>query len=61
MMRKINVLLAILLLATPRTMSAQEKLFTLEDLNYGGTNFFRMLPQNEHLTWWGGATDVSGR
>ena len=53
MMRKINVLLAILLLATPRTMSAQEKLFTLEDLNYGGTNFFRMLPQNEHLTWWG--------
>ena len=34
-------------------MSAQDKLFTLEDLNYGGTNYRKMLPENRQLTWWG--------
>ena len=34
-------------------MSAQDKLFTLEDLNYGGTNYRKMLPENRWLTWWG--------
>ncbi|UKK55038.1 DPP IV N-terminal domain-containing protein [Prevotella sp. E2-28] len=33
-------------------MSAQ-KLFTLEDLNFGGTNFHNLRPQNMYLTWWG--------
>ena len=32
---------------------AQEKLFTLEDLNFGGTNYRNMQPQNLWLTWWG--------
>ena len=34
-------------------MTAQDKLFTLEDLNYGGTNFRNLQPQNMWLTWWG--------
>jgi len=33
--------------------SAQEKLFTLEDLNFGGRNFHNLRPQNMFLTWWG--------
>ena len=33
-------------------MNAQ-KLFTLEDLNFGGTNFHNMQPKNMWLTWWG--------
>ncbi|WP_288278406.1 S9 family peptidase [uncultured Prevotella sp.] len=33
-------------------MSAQ-KLFTLEDLNFGGTNFHNLRPENIFLTWWG--------
>ena len=34
-------------------MSAQDKLFTLEDLNFGGTNYHQMQPKNMYLTWWG--------
>ena len=35
------------------TMSAQQKLFTLEDLNFGGTNYHNMRPKSMFLTWWG--------
>ena len=49
------VAVAILALGTPST--AQEntpmKEFTLEDLNFGGTNYRNMTPQNRWLTWWG--------
>ena len=34
-------------------MSAQDKLFTLEDLNYGGNNYYNLQPKNMYLTWWG--------
>jgi dipeptidyl-peptidase-4 len=34
-------------------MTAQNKLFTLEDLNFGGTNYHNMQPKNLWLTWWG--------
>ena len=35
-------------------MSAQEKkLFTLEDLNFGGNNYRNLQPENMWLTWWG--------
>ena len=34
-------------------MTAQDKLFTLEDLNYGGANFHNFRPKNLQLTWWG--------
>ena len=35
------------------TMTAQDKLFTLEDLNFGGTNYHNLRPKNMFLTWWG--------
>ncbi|MBP3775640.1 MAG: S9 family peptidase [Prevotella sp.] len=34
-------------------MTAQDKLFTLEDLNYGGNNYRNLQPENMWLTWWG--------
>ena len=43
-----------LLLLIALTMQAQEKrLFTLEDLNFGGRNYHSLRPQNMFLTWWG--------
>ena len=27
--------------------------FTLEDLNFGGTNYHNMVPKNRYTTWWG--------
>ena len=30
-----------------------QKLFSLEDLNFGGTNYHNMQPENMWLTWWG--------
>ena len=51
---KIKPLLAMtMLLAASTTMIAQDKLFSLEDLNFGGNNYFRMQPKNMYLTWWG--------
>ncbi len=36
-----------------QTMTAQLKQFTLEDLNFGGTNYHNMRPKNLYLAWWG--------
>ncbi|MEE1151823.1 MAG: S9 family peptidase, partial [Prevotella sp.] len=67
-MKKIKTLLATLMLCTPGMIMAQnagagsaadsrqvnnEKLFTLEDLNFGGTNFWSMRAETRYLTWWG--------
>ena len=42
------------MMTIPATMSSQDKkLFTLEDLNFGGTNYANLRPQNMWLTWWG--------
>ena len=30
-----------------------QKQFTLEDLNFGGTNYRNMVPENRYTTWWG--------
>ena len=46
-------LVVLVTLAAPTTMTAQDKLFTLEDLNFGGTNYHNLRPKNMHLTWWG--------
>jgi dipeptidyl-peptidase-4 len=35
------------------TLTAQNKLFTLEDLNFGGNNYRKMTPENRFTTWWG--------
>ena len=39
--------------AIPQTGMAQKKLFTLEDLNFGGTNYYNMIPKNRSIVWWG--------
>ena len=36
------------------TESMAQKQFTLEDLNFGGKNFYNMRPEARYLTWWGG-------
>ena len=52
-----NVVAAALLTLGATSTIAQEnepmKEFTLEDLNFGGTNYRNMIPQNRRLTWWG--------
>ena len=43
-----------MLLTMVTTMTAQDKkLFTLEDLNYGGNNFYNLQPKNRYYAWWG--------
>ena len=43
----------LILIAFPLSMTAQNKQFTLEDLNFGGYNYRKMQPENLWLTWWG--------
>lgn len=56
-MKKINRTLAILnmlfTLGLPLNTMAQEKQFTLEDLNFGGTNAYQFYPETRYTTWWG--------
>ena len=41
-------------LFTSITVGAQQlKTFTLEDLNFGGNNYYNMIPKTRHCTWWG--------
>ena len=51
-MKTKSLILCLFSLFLSATMSAQ-KLFTLEDLNFGGTNYHNLRPQNLFLTWWG--------
>ncbi len=51
-MMKIKHLLILACLTLSLPMAAQ-KLFTLEDLNFGGTNYHKLQPKNMFLTWWG--------
>ena len=47
---------ALLALSTPNAIAQENtamKEFTLEDLNFGGTNYRNMIPGNRWLTWWG--------
>ena len=48
-----TALMTVLLIAYPFTMTAQDKQFTLEYLNFGGTNYRKMQPQNQWFGWWG--------
>ena len=52
-MKKIKVLAALICLIMSVTMQAQDKLFTLEDLNYGGSNYYSLQPKNIWTVWWG--------
>ncbi len=48
--RRQGILLMLILLSLP--LLAQQQ-FTLEDLNFGGKNYRKMIPQNRALKWWG--------
>lgn len=39
--------------ATDCARAQQLKQFSLEDLNFGGTNYRNMTPANMYITWWG--------
>jgi len=52
-MSKRQVIVTLFCLFTILPMSAQKKLFTLEDLNFGGTNYHNLRPKSMFLTWWG--------
>ena len=45
--------MALLLLALLTLPALAQKQFTLEDLNFGGQNYQKMIPANRSLTWWG--------
>ena len=54
MMTKTKWFCIAMLLTMVTTMTAQDKkLFTLEDLNYGGNNFYNLQPKNRYYAWWG--------
>ena len=40
-------------LCSLNVVAQEKKSFTLEDLNFGGTNYRNMQPKNLFLTWWG--------
>lgn len=53
-MRINRLVILFLTLLTPMMMQAQDKkLFTLEDLNFGGTNYRNMRPESRFTEWWG--------
>lgn len=49
----ILVAIATVWLASPTVVMAQQKQFTLEDLNFGGKNAYKFYPENRYTTWWG--------
>ncbi len=53
--------IALLLIALTALPMAAQKQFTLEDLNFGGTNYRNMLPKGRSLTWWGDQLVRMGR
>ena len=52
MMTKIKHLLFLAFATLSLPMTAQKQ-FSLEDLNFGGTNYRNLQPENKWLTWWG--------
>ena len=52
MKKAIAFIFTLLSMFTP--LQAQDlKPLTLEDLNFGGKNYYHMIPQNRYTTWWG--------
>lgn len=45
--------MTLLAMLTIMTGYAQQREFTLEDLNFGGNNYHNMVSKNRYLTWWG--------
>ena len=47
------IMLATAFILSTMNGMAQNKQFTLEDLNFGGTNYHNMIPEYRNMTWWG--------
>jgi len=47
------VVLSVFGLLSAMIVNAQMKQFTLEDLNFGGNNYYNMTPKNVYTAWWG--------
>ena len=45
------IMLATAFILSTMNGMAQNKQFTLEDLNFGGTNYHNMIPEYRNLTW----------
>ena len=51
---KLKSIITAMALATTLGAAAQDlRQFSLEDLNFGGTNYRNMVPKNIHPAWWG--------
>ena len=48
-----RIKLTVVALLGVMNIMAQDKQFTLEDLNSGGNNYHNMIPENRYSTWWG--------
>ena len=48
-----HILLTLLTILPISSMAQKKKTFSLEDLNYGGTNYRSMIPENQTYAWWG--------
>ena len=51
--RLIAAFIVLMTLLSGTMTMAQNKQFTLEDLNYGGKNYRQMTPRSAYYTWWG--------
>ena len=52
LLRRVIKVILLLTIFSQQAM-AQQKKFTLEELNYGGKNYYSLLPENRWTTWWG--------
>lgn len=50
---KKTLLAALLLLLPMATMAQTKKSFTLDDLLWGGTNYYNIMPKGIYTAWWG--------
>ncbi len=53
-MKRNRILIILVSIIVAMSAQAQQlKTFTLEDLNFGGKNYHKMVAKNRWLTWWG--------
>lgn len=53
MIKQLAILFLSVFMGTMTAQAQDMKLFSLEDLNFGGTNYRNMRPENRFTTWWG--------
>ena len=53
MKAKLLAVAALCALCGTNVMAQEKKSFTLEDLNFGGTNYRNMIPKTQYHAWWG--------